>query len=406
MTFYMNNLSRILFFFLTTILVSPVYAQYNNVNGITFHVEDLEYIAQNLYPMSADKILRNMLTTYASSAQYESTRIKGKGPILIPEKTAPVEYEILKASIDGDSLCFYGFNPFYKGLMNAFAYHRAVVLSPDMIWLLISQAFGHYVNNNVELLRHQLVNHDKNKTLTVVSKYNLVNESGQVEWAMLLNDFEKQITANSKKDISDMLTADFSTTGSVEKIASQITLMETVKSFFEYKVMSFVCGIPDITLLGTPEDWRKIREKASRFSEFGLEWWIKELDPILVQFVNASEGNIDIDFWQGMVKKKRPGEVRFTSCIPNDNNLTQFDGWFLKFYPFDMNGRTPEKISYNHEMLPEVVRVPFKYVLSDLNGNVLNEYEMEFWSGFFGIKENPENGSLIPKIGWLICKVQ
>lgn len=369
-------------------------AQERQGAGISFHVEDLSIISQDLHPTEANNVIERMLDNYAFSRAYE-LKLSSKD-----------KYEILATSLIGNNIVSYDFNSFSKGMINAFAYHRAIVLSPDMIWLLITQAFGHYVNNNAEQMRPLLVSHDDIKTLTVVSEHDLLNEPDQVDWNVILDNFGQQIENYTNKNILKLLTADFTTTGQIEKIASQITLMEAVKSFFEYQVMYSVCGIPDITLLGTPGDWSKIREKASKLKDFGLDWWVNDLDPILEQFVRASEGDVDLDFWQGMVKKKRPDEVRFASCIPFDNNLTQFDGWFLKFYPFDMNGLTPEAISYHNEMLPEVVKVPFKYVATDTNGKFLNEYKLEFWSGFFGLKENPDNGSLTPLIGWMVCKVK
>ena len=40
----------------------------------------------------------------------------------------------------------YGQHPFFKGMIDAFADHRPVVLTPDVIWFLICQGFAHYVN--------------------------------------------------------------------------------------------------------------------------------------------------------------------------------------------------------------------------------------------------------------------
>ena len=40
--------------------------------------------------------------------------------------------------------------------------------------------------------------------------------------------------------------------------------MEAMKPYFEFIVMYIVCGIPEITLEGTPEDWEKVLDKARR----------------------------------------------------------------------------------------------------------------------------------------------
>ena len=208
--------------------------------GATFHVEDLEPIERTFH--------------YSSSYYIANTVVK--------YNATDYRNGVIKSSIDGDSLIFFGTNSFYNGMINAFASHRAVVLSPDVIWLLISQGFAVHVNLKSEELRDKIVYHQGKKTLEVESPNHLLYETDKVDWDSIFNEFEKQIKSNTKNQIADIITADFSTTGITEKIASQITLMESVKKYFDYKVWTLGCGIPDITLMGTPDDWRKVREKA------------------------------------------------------------------------------------------------------------------------------------------------
>ena len=46
------------------------------------------------------------------------------------------------------------------------------------------------------------------------------------------------------------MTADFSTTTAVQKIVSQITLMNSVQDYFHYE-MALGCGIPAVEMFGT-----------------------------------------------------------------------------------------------------------------------------------------------------------
>ena len=57
------------------------------------------------------------------------------------------------------------------------------------------------------------------------------------------------------------MTANFSTTTEMERIASQITLMHSVQSFVEFFSFAGICGIPEVTLEGTPEDWEAVLKK-------------------------------------------------------------------------------------------------------------------------------------------------
>ncbi|MCR5821266.1 MAG: DUF4419 domain-containing protein [Bacteroidaceae bacterium] len=48
----------------------------------------------------------------------------------------------------------------------------------------------------------------------------------------MIDKFASQIDQHTKGDIAKTVTADFTTTSPVERVASQITLMESVKKYF------------------------------------------------------------------------------------------------------------------------------------------------------------------------------
>ena len=71
-----------------------------------------------------------------------------------PEKLLPLwkvepKGNTLSINVDADSLVlWYGAHPFFYGMYEAYADHRPFVLSPDMVWMLISQGFSHHINAN------------------------------------------------------------------------------------------------------------------------------------------------------------------------------------------------------------------------------------------------------------------
>src|SRR6266436_2509116 len=67
---------------------------------------------------------------------------------------------------------------------------------------------------------------------------------------------------------------------------------------YEKYWMTFTCGIPAITLTGTPADWRRIRERVDVIAELGLERWCRSLVPIADQLVRAAAGDADVAFWR------------------------------------------------------------------------------------------------------------
>jgi len=291
---------------------------------------------------------------------------------------------------------------FFNCMVEAFANHYSVTLSPDIIWTVISQQFSHYINLDPEKYRDKFVNHEGKMELSVETKYDLY--SPKVEWDKILSDFDAQIAQNTKGNIADVMRADFSTTGTTERIASQVMLMSTVKAFFSF-VIFYHCGIPSITIEGTPDDWRKIIKKTEGFRSFDLDWWVDDLTPILQEFVKAAEGDAKNDFWRDIVKKDRPKGMKDSGCGGFEKDATELDGWFLKFIPFSNSGRTPQKVIIDSDdMLPNVASAPFIYKVIDKTGKVMSETPMNLIAGLVGIDVDQKNRFMRPRVGWMVCE--
>ena len=58
---------------------------------------------------------------------------------------------------------------FFNCLVQAYANHYSLVLSPDIIWTVISQGFSHYVNLIPEAMRDRIVSHQGKTTLAIES---------------------------------------------------------------------------------------------------------------------------------------------------------------------------------------------------------------------------------------------
>ena len=292
---------------------------------------------------------------------------------------------------------------FFDCLVQAYANHYSLALSPDIIWTVISQEFNYYINNESEAMRDRIVSHQGKMTLAVETKEDLY--SPNVKWEELLDGFDKQIAENTKGNIADMMRADFSTTGKTERIASQITLMSSVKRYFEYVSYYIVCGIPSITIEGTPDDWKKVIEKTEILRNYDLGWWVDNLTPILNEFVAAAEGKANRAFWQNIVMKLRPDEMRELGCMAgwSDEEPTYVDGWFLKLMPFNKKGRTPRKVSCEtNQMLPNVASAPFTYKVLDNLGNTISSTPMNMVAGLVGVDVNAN--VMRPRIGWMVCE--
>ena len=314
----------------------------------------------------------------------------------VPQKL----HRVKKTSFEGERLCYLGDDNFFKCMVQAYADHRPLVLSPDMVWLIISQGFSRYVNAHTEEMRDLLVFHEGKMELVTISNNNILLPNG--DWKLLLNDFSACIAKNTKGELADLMTANFSTTGITERIASQVSLMDVVKKYFIYTRISATCGIPSITLKGSPEDWQKVLDKVRCLKKYHLEKWVSDLEDILTEFVKASKGKHNTSFWQNIVKKRRIDQIMVGNyCLTDPKKITYLDGWFLKFFPNAL-GETSDSVIWNTDMPQEMVRVSFQQVLTDPDTGVpLDTIPMQLWAGFVGVEEDAKTLALMPKIGWL-----
>ena len=261
----------------------------------------------------------------------------------------PLElHRVVKTSFEGQQLGYIGDDNFYKCLVQAYADHHPLVLSPDMVWLIISQGFSRYVNAHAEEMRDLLVFHEGKMDLVVNSNNDVLSPSG--DWELLLNDFSTCIARNTKGELADLMTADFTTS------------------------------------------LRKYR----------LEKWASDLEVILKEFVKASKGHANKEFWQDIVKKRRVDRLKRDRgvCVPSINS-TRLDGWFLKFFP-NVLGETPDSVIWDTDMPQEIVRVSFKHIYVDpVTSEPLDTIPMQLWAGFVGVEEDATTRTLMPKIGWL-----
>jgi hypothetical protein len=306
-----------------------------------------------------------------------------------------IPYNIIAQSQFGDSLVAREYHSFFNGMYQAYSDHRPFVLSPDMVWLLISQGFAQHVNNNSEKLRKYFVDFNGKLTLVVRNDGILLNNP-KSPWEKVFPEFTKQISSFTGEDLVNTLTSDFTTTTPVSRVASQITVMEAMKSYFEFVVLRVGCGIPEITLEGTPNDWQKVLDKSEHLRKYELDWWIDELNPILKEFVKASKGQIDKDFWQTIFKYHSQKKYGAPNII---------DGWIVKFYPYDKDGkRNNLKEIIGTDKLPkEIVKVDLNYEFVHENGET-EITPLELWAGFVGLQQNPATFALKPEIGWMIRK--
>jgi hypothetical protein len=295
-------------------------------------------------------------------------------------------------------------HPFLAAVHIAFAQHYPLIISPDFVWLCLIQGLALHVNTNAEKLRHQFVGHE-GKAKIIVDRNDLIKGSADNPWPEVFGEFSTQIKGYIGNK-HELIVADFSTTGAVERAVSEIVLMDVLQQYFEFELQT-MCGIPEITLEGTVDDWKSIRQRAEKFAEFDLEWWIKPLIPILDQFVKAASGDVERDFWQSFYKINDMSGGPFVT------------GWINALFPYIQDCQTKGYTLENHfvdswsEAMNEefgggpstdsfpvgLSKVPFVWKYYDLT------FDMEFIGGFVGVTQDQQTLALRPEIGWAVLDV-
>lgn len=286
-------------------------------------------------------------------------------------------------------------------LASAYDEHRGVVITPDDIWLTIMGSVATHVRHNAEAFRSRFVDFEGKETITI--RADGFVKGGSNPWETLFPQFAEAIEKYIGKDNRELFDSSFTTTTPATSIVSQIRLMDTMSSYFEYGIAT-ACGFPTITLAGEIEDWQNIRERMVTLGTFdeveGFPEWSATLVPVLDKFVEAFEGNVDTEFWQGFFKEGGGSGgpyinghiLRFFLYADNpdpwlngyamgeDLPSGYFGGW--------TNGSFPRHLS----------KVPFNW---DYHGT---DYPMEFLGSIIGMEEDAD-GNYQTVTAWGVVNV-
>ncbi|MEZ4398739.1 MAG: DUF4419 domain-containing protein [Kofleriaceae bacterium] len=296
-------------------------------------------------------------------------------------------------------------SPLVQMAHDAFYEHRPIALSPDAVWFTIAQGFATHVNVHSEALRARFVRHAGKAKLTVVRDDFLLGQPNP--WPEAFAEFSDQIAEHVGK-LRDLVVADFSTTGPLERAATEVLLMDAFQGYFEYEMLAG-CGIPQITLLGTPDDWRSVRQRAQHLAEYDLRHWTAALVPVLDRIVATAEGADDVAFWRSFFHYE------------SGSGGADMTGWINVLFPYLVEplSRQPEANPHMAHWQHNLTRPrrdwrdPLGPSLSEIPGGLASapvvvadlrteeRHAMRFVAGLFGVVED-RAGVLSPEFGWAV----
>ncbi|KAJ3439595.1 hypothetical protein M0812_15628 [Anaeramoeba flamelloides] len=286
----------------------------------------------------------------------------------------------------------------------SFCDHVPMILTPDDIWLTLLQGFSTHININAEKYRTRFTQSSEKETIRVRHD-GLVKGGTDSPWHEVFPMFSNVLKEKLGEELHGFLVKGFSTTTPVVENAYNIMLMDVVKSYYDYRVMT-MCGIPEIHIEGTLEDWEGLYDRVSKFEEFDLGWWSEKLRYVLGNIVKTvkSKGKKDKKFWQSFYK--------FKSFSGGDVAT----GWVNILFPYDKNEKlNPYCKNYDPNKKEDknrfggdglnlgqypsgLSKVPFIWEYFS------QKFDMDFFSGFTGLlQEERDNGALRTNIGWAVA---
>ena len=316
-------------------------------------------------------------------------------------------------------------NPFIRAAFYAYANHFPLKIRVDDVWLAILQSASLYINDQSEELRNNFVNFT-GKLLLEVRRDEFVLDSPHNDWGGVAKEFVEKIGNNTTGDFNEIISTTFSTTSEVDRVVSAMTIMEAVKSYFNYRVLT-VCGFPYIVLEGIELDWLLLKTSISKLlaklGSFGEEWSLSLL-PLLDKMMEPFSDQIDTLFWNSMVKRGAR-----LNCRPD----YYISGWINILFPFIIDSEmiTRNSFSVPYQSTNDYANPNFsdsyQYSLNSdeyegyYDGQDVNLfpiglssapvewcyfsilYNLQFKSGFLGVSQT-EYGLITPQVGWYVVR--
>lgn len=224
-------------------------------------------------------------------------------------------------------------NAFIGTIFAAYSKHYPLELSVEDIWVIIAYGISMHINVNAEKFRDLLVSHKGKKALNlIVDDLRIPTESRitgdnpkipAINWPEAVRRMCELIKADMKADLASIISKPFSETTSVQQTVFDASLMESVKSYYDYR-MTLTCGIPQITLCGSTADYQSIIDRLNQLKIIftDLHWWLDPLISHMFKFKDSVEGKPDTDWWRKMVASRHEG-----------SGSSMLTGWLVDFIP-------------------------------------------------------------------------
>ncbi|WP_437783487.1 DUF4419 domain-containing protein [Sorangium sp. So ce1097] len=307
-------------------------------------------------------------------------------------------------------------HPLVQAAYIAFTQRYPLVLSPDVVWLCLARGFTLHLAASPEHRRRFLTDDSEFALLVEQPDFTL----GDVNpWPALFPDFSRQVSERVGP-LRDLVTSNFSTTGPVERVSSELTVATPFAPHHDWEppfpgdMVYPHRGIPRVYLLGTPDDWRWMRQRVAMLGSVGQDRWLRPLLPVLDQIAASSEGRADPKFWRAFFRYENPSDeltgwihvlFPYLRAWPNDYFVPNpyIESWHERYLAAE--ARSDALGGLGHPQGPGLSEIPPGLTSAQLRfiDGGGREHPMEFISGLIGVTQDPHSFALIPEFVWAVA---
>ena len=279
---------------------------------------------------------------------------------------------------------------FINLVAHAYDCHNSIEINPDDIWLTILNGIRLHVKSNRDLLKDRFVSPGTNTAIDIRNDSLSWNTTYE-KWHGVLADLFDSLQEKMPVETGEPLNVKFSTTSPIDYNISRSMVMAFASDYYTF-TLTTGCGIPKIKVNGTKLDWSLLKDSFNKLaSRLDLEWWAKELNPILDEFINIFDGKINLSHWRNIYKEPE------SEC-----GRVPVDGWITKFYPYIGRDKPERRMDWNGA-IEHIDDIPKG--LTDVDVNWIyygKKIPLKIYMGFVGIQVDTTRSMLKASRGYAL----
>ncbi len=309
----------------------------------------------------------------AKSVQDRTIPPRSRGerwPQVTPDREVLVHSTFSDADMGEGGIGHFNYSEY---LCQAFAEHRSIVITPDIIWHTVLAEIAAQVKDKPDAYATLF-------TTTPGKVQPIVLNSGDKPEYFPMKDLMRELEARVPTNTGTFL-PDFSTTTPMSRFARWTNFAEVCSPYYSY--MTMACGFPQIDVQGTVADYQRIVECAltldAEFASVGdtvlTKYLGEKVAPTVTKIIEALESG-DGTFFRDIVSTARCGS----------GGEVQVDGWWPRqMYVKNYRATKPENLPSH------VARITFK--------NIDTGREFSINAGLF--YSDVEGEFTVPRWGWV-----